>query len=101
MGIQAGLGIQAGGGIQADWGIQADLGIQAGRGIKAGGGIKAGRGIKAGGEIKSVLGYGIYAGVSIPVKDWYRFAVVSAKAKPEYLLSGHWKPLEGTDAQTT
>ena len=100
-GIQAGLGIQAGGGIQADWGIQADLGIQAGRGIKAGGGIKAGRGIKAGGEIKSVLGYGIYAGVSIPVKDWYRFAVVSAKAKPEYLLSGHWKPLEGTDAQTT
>ena len=87
--------------LTAGGGIEAGGGIKAGRGIKAGGGIKAGRGIKAGGEIKSVLGYGIYAGVSIPVKDWYRFAVVSAKAKPEYLLSGHWKPLEGTDAQTT
>lgn len=75
--------------------------LAAGLGIEVGGGIEAGLGIEAGGEIKSVLGYGIYAGVSVPVKDWYRFAVVSAKAKPEYLLSGHWKPLEGTDAQTT
>ena len=72
--------------------------------FKAGANVRflaAGGDIEAGGEIKSVLGYGIYAGVSVPVKDWYRFAVVSAKAKPEYLLSGHWKPLEGTDAQTT
>ena len=99
--IEAGGGIEAGRGIEAGWGIEAGRDIEAGGDIKAGGGIEAGRDIEAGGEIKSVLGYGIYAGVSVPVKDWYRFAVVSAKAKPEYLLSGHWKPLEGTDAQTT
>ena len=83
-GIEAGLGIEAGRGIKAGWGIEAGLGIEAGEGIEAGRGIEAGLGIKAG------EGIGIFAGLKVKISDWKIYAKVSAKAKPENLISGVW-----------
>ena len=102
-GIEAGEGIKAGRGIEAGLGIEAGEGIKAGRGIKAGCGIKAGRGIKAGwgieaGEgIKAGSDYGIFAGLCVKVTLWAQHAIVSAKEKPANLISGFWKPKEGTE----
>ena len=56
--------------------------------ILAGDGIKAGCGIKAG------RGHGIFAGLAVKIVDWPQFAVVTAKTKPDNLISGHWKELE-------
>ena len=101
-GIQAGLGIQAGGGIKAGRGIQAGCGIQAGLGIQAGGGIKAGRGIQAGCGIQAGLGiqagedFCVFAGLNINKSNWPIFAVVTAKEKPNNLVSGYWKQKENT-----
>ena len=64
--------------------------IKAGEGIKAGGGIEAGRGIKAGGGIEAGGGFGVFAGLQVRIPDWAKYAKVSAKAKPENLISGHW-----------
>lgn len=99
LGIKVGLGIKAGGGIEAGWGIEAGRGIEAGwdikadLGIKAGCGIEAGCGIKAGWGIKAGCGYGIFSGLAVKIADWPQFAVVTAKTKPDNLISGHWKEL--------
>ena len=56
----------------------------------AGGGIKAGLGIEAGDSIKAGLGFGVYAGLKIRLNYWPIDAKVSAKTKPENLVSGFW-----------
>jgi len=65
-------------------------GIEAGWSIEAGNGIEAGDGIKAGWSIKAGEGYGIFSGLRIRLKDWITDAIVSAKTKPENLVSGHF-----------
>lgn len=92
--ILAGWGIKAGDGIKAGWGIEAGDGIKAGRGIKAGLGIEAGWGIKAGDDIEAGEEYGVFAGLSVAIPHWPQHAVVTAKTKPDNLISGHWKELE-------
>lgn len=53
--------------------------------IRSGCGIEAGEGIEAGG------GYGIFAGQAVEVCNWDISAVVTAKTRPENLISGFWK----------
>lgn len=87
-------------GIKAGWGIEAGLGIKAGEGIKAGLGIKAGRGIEAGEGIEAGDGYCVFAGLCVPMPHWESLAVVTAKSKPNNLVSGFWRPLEGSNEKT-
>jgi len=75
---------------RAGWGIEAGEGIEAGHGIEAGWVIKAGHGIEAGLGIKAGEGMGIFAGLNVKVCDWEIHASVSAKTKPENLISGFW-----------
>ena len=81
------MGIKAGEGIEAGQGIEADCGIEAGESIEAGCGIKAGQGIEAGEDSC------IFAGLNINKSKWPIFAVVTAKEKPNNLVSGYWKPI--------
>jgi len=78
------VGISVSGCLLAGWGIEAGDGIKAGWGIGAGWGIKAGDGIKAG------SGMGIFAGLRVRLTMWAQYAIVTAKTKPENLISGHW-----------
>ena len=71
--------------------IRSGCGIEAGEVIKAGEGIKAGWGIEAGEVIKAGGGYGIFAGQAVEVCNWDISAVVTAKTRPENLISGFWK----------
>ena len=87
-GIKAGWGIEAGEGIEAVLGIEAVRGIKAGEGIKAGDGIKAGEGIEAGLGIEAGEGFGIFAGLKIKICDWSCNAKISAKIKPQNIVSG-------------
>ena len=80
----------AGSGIEAVDGIEAGCGIKAGDGIEAGWGIKSGWGIKAGDGIKAGSDFGIFAGLCILLNYWSIDAKVSAKTKPENLVSGFW-----------
>jgi hypothetical protein len=66
------------------------LGIEAGWGIEAGEGIEAGSGIKAGWGIKAGEGYGVFAGLRVKIGMWDFYAKVTAKTKPENLISGFW-----------
>lgn len=52
--------------------------------------IIAGLGIKAGWSIEAGEGYGIFAGLHIKVTQWAERAIVTAKNKPDNLISGHW-----------
>lgn len=52
-------------------------------------GIKDGLGIEAGED------YGIFAGLRIKVSRWLKSAIVTAKEKPENLISGFWVGQEG------
>ena len=74
----------------AGGGIEAGLGIDAGFSIKAGDSIEAGWGIKAGDSIEAGWGFGVYAGLKIRLNYWPIDAKVSAKTKPENLVSGFW-----------
>lgn len=78
----------SGDGIKAGWDIEAGKGIKAGCGIKAGWDIKAGKGIKAGKD------FCVFAGLKVQKSRWKFNAVVTAKTKPDNLVSGFWKPLE-------
>ena len=82
--------LMAGSGIEAGDGIEAGFGIKAGDGIKAGWGIKAGEGIEAGCGIKAGEDYGIFAGLHVEIGRWEFYAKVTAKTKPENLISGFW-----------
>jgi hypothetical protein len=94
-GIEAGEGIKAGWGIKAGEGIKAGWGIEAGEGIKAGWGIEAGEGIKAGWGIEAGSDYGIFAGLRVRMSQWAMYAKVTAKSKPDNLVSGSWVEPEG------
>ncbi|WP_010276544.1 hypothetical protein [Paenibacillus senegalensis] len=72
----------------------AGLGIEAGEGIEAGWGIEAGEGIKAGWGIKAGEGYGVFAGLRIRLSMWSRYAKVTAKSKPDNLISGEWEEMK-------
>ena len=76
--------------LRAGTGIEAGEGIKAGMVIKAGDGIEAGWGIEAGTDIKAGDGFGIFAGLRLPLADWTLWAKVIAKAKPDNLVSGSW-----------
>ena len=52
--------------------------------LMAGSGIKAGWGIEAGED------YGIFAGLHMKICRWELYAKVTAKTKPENLISGFW-----------
>ena len=67
--------------------------LMAGSGIEAGEGIKAGLGIKAGSGIKAGEGYGVFAGLRVKIGKWDLYAKVTAKTKPENLISGFWVEL--------
>ena len=61
-----------------------------GRGIEAGESIEAGLGIQAGED------FCVFAGLNINKSNWPIFAVVTAKEKPNNLVSGYWKQRENT-----
>ena len=53
------------------------------------------RSIKAGWGIKAGDGYCVFAGLCVPTPHWESLAVVTAKSKPNNLVSGFWRPLGG------
>jgi hypothetical protein len=55
-----------------------------GWGIKAGEVIEAGYGIKAGKD------FVIFAGLRLRLSEWTSCAIVTAKVKPDNLVSGSW-----------
>ena len=74
--------------------INAGRDINAGEYINAGWSIKAGRNINAGWNINAGSDYGIYAGLRVRISKWKEFAIVTAKEKPDNLISGYWKEKE-------
>ena len=88
--IKVGLFLVAGGSIYACGSIHAGDDINAGGSIEAGGSIKAGWGIEAGDCIKAGGAFGVFAGLGIRLDRWRIDAKVSAKTKPENLVSGFW-----------
>ena len=99
--IEAGCGIEAGWGIKAGDSIEAGWGIKAGLGIKAGDSIEAGWGIKAGDSIEAGKDFCIFAGIKVMKSRWKFDAVVTAKSKPDNLVSGYWKPMEDSSEEET
>lgn len=85
-GVEAGTDIRCGRHLEAGWGVRAE------GDIVAGGAIKAGESLQAGGEIRAGSGYGVYAGLDVPVQAWSASARVRASALPQGLLSGWWDP---------
>ena len=86
--------IKVTGHIKVTFSLLAGRDIKAGESIKAGDGIEAGWSIKAGESIKAGDGHGIFAGIRARICDWELYAVVSAKVKPENLVSGFFRVLE-------
>ena len=93
--IKAGWGINAGENLEAGWLIKAGDSIQAGGRIKAGLAINAGWGIAAGETIEAGENCGVFAGLRIRINQWVDNARVIAKSKPENLISGYWKEING------
>ena len=64
-------------------------------------GIKSGDYIKAGGNVISgkniIAGYNIYAGIGVAIDRWRTHGVVSAKRKPENVISGLFVQYEVVD----
>lgn len=76
-----------------------DIKLKAGANVKfllSGRGIQAGKGIKAGDGIKAGEDFCVFAGLNINKSNWPIFAVVTAKEKPNNLVSGYWKQRENT-----
>lgn len=92
--VQAEQGILVGQDIECGMHLEAGWGIRAGGGISAQGSIKAGESLQAGSEICAGQGYGIYAGLSVPMDTWGSSGHVLAARRPEGLLSGHWTGTE-------
>lgn len=90
--LRAGQGVQAGADIRCGRHLHAGWGLRAGGDIVAGGAIKAGESLVAGGEIRAGSGYGVYAGLDVPVQAWSTSARVRARALPQGLRSGWWDP---------
>ncbi len=70
--------------------LEACWGIVSGKSIVAGGAIKAGESLAAEELIQAGEGYGIYAGLNVPVEVWEASARVCARELPNRLFSGHW-----------
>lgn len=83
-GIVAGLEIRTANHIEAGWGIKA------GGAIVAGGAVRAGESLEAQEEIQAGDGYGVFAGLAVPVEAWDASARVVARARPRGLMSGWW-----------
>ncbi|RYF15278.1 MAG: hypothetical protein EOO30_15085 [Comamonadaceae bacterium] len=90
--IRVAQGIECGLGLEAGRHVEAGLGIRAGGPVQAGGAIRAGESICAQGELRSGTGYGIYAGLGVPMDAWETSARVSAALRPPNLMSGLWCP---------
>lgn len=93
--VQAGQGILVGQDIVCGMHLEAGWGIRAGGDISAHGAIRAGESLQAVGEIRAGQGYGVYAGLGVPIDAWGSSGHVVAARKPEVLLSGHWVGPEG------
>ena len=70
--------------------LDAAWGIRSSGDIRAGGAIRAGESIQAAGEIRAGRGYGVFAGLGVERENWEHSARVSARRRPEGLLSGFW-----------
>ena len=77
-------------GIDVSEHLEASWGIVSGQSIVAGGAIKAGESLAAEEIIQAGEGYGIYAGLNVPVAVWEASAWVRAQELPKRLFSGHW-----------
>lgn len=88
--LRVGQGIECGMSVEAARALEAGLGIKAAGDIIAGAAIRAGESIHAGAELRAGRGYGIYAGLAVPLDTWESSATVSAHARPAHLLSGLW-----------
>jgi len=58
--------------------------------ISISGSLLIGNGIEAGWGIKAGDDYGVFGGLRVKIKDWTIYAKVSAKQKPNNLISGFW-----------
>lgn len=83
-------GLISRGGMDCGLHLDAARGIRSGGDVKAGGAIRAGESIHAAGEIRAGQGYGVFAGLGVQRENWESSARVSARRKPEGLLSGLW-----------
>lgn len=88
--LRAGDGVLGGADIVCGAHLDAGWGIKAGGDMHARGAIRAGESLQALGEIRAGAGYGVYAGLCVPREDWAASARVTARDKPEQLLSGCW-----------
>jgi hypothetical protein len=88
--LKVAKGIQAGGDIRGAGHIEAGRGIRARGDIEAHGAIKVGESLYSEAEIRAGAGYGVYAGLIVQVDAWEASAQVSARARPERLMSGCW-----------
>lgn len=94
--LRVGDGVLAGADIVCGAHLDAGWGVKAGGDIGARGAIRAGESLQALGEIRAGAGYGVFAGLCVPQGDWAASARVSARDKPEQLLSGCW--VQGEEA---
>jgi len=83
-------GIEVNQGIDVSEHLEACWGIVSGKSIVAGGSIKAGESLAAEEIIQSGDGYGIYAGLNVPMDVWEASAWVRARELPKRLFSGYW-----------
>ena len=56
----------------------------------AAGAIRVGESLASDGEIRAGAGYGVFAGLCVQREAWESSARVSARARPEQLMSGWW-----------
>lgn len=83
-------GIHAGGSVLSPLHIHAGHGILCAGDIRSGGAIRVGESLVADGVIEAGAGYGIFAGVDVAMDAWEDSARVTARHRPEGLISGHW-----------
>jgi predicted acyltransferase (DUF342 family) len=88
--IHAGNGIEGGASILCKGHLEAGWGIKARGAMVAEGAIKAGESLQAEDDIQAGDGYGIYAGLIVPLDRWETSAQVRARSRPAPLMSGWW-----------
>jgi hypothetical protein len=89
-GVRAAHGIHCVGAVDCGTHLEAGWGIKAGGDLRAGGAIRSGEGIEAEGEVHAGPGYGVFAGLVVQREEWETSARVTARARPEGLVSGCW-----------
>ncbi len=88
--LRVGQGIVVAGAITGVQHLEAGWGIKAGACIHASGSIKAGESLSAGEDIRAGEGYGVFAGLSVPIDTWEASGQVWTPHEPERLRSGVW-----------